>query len=267
MNSSLDESPAIDVTRYLERIGYRGSHAPTAATLRTLHLAHLQTVPFENLDIPLGRRIALDEPTLFAKIVGRQRGGFCFELNILFAALLRRLGFGVTLLAAQFPRGETDRAPEFDHLALLVETPVAGERWLADVGAGRGGFALPLRADTRAEQPQPAVAAIFRLVDEGDAHRLLRRSLGQTWERSYRFSRQPRTVADFAAGCHYYQTSPDSHFTRGRLCSRLTPTGRITLADHRLITTVHGERRERILADEAAERAVLRRDFGITLEE
>src|SRR5690349_18713825 len=93
----------LDVSAYLTRISYDGPVEPTLPVLHGLHLAHLRSVPFENLDIHLGRPISLAEEQLFAKVVGQRRGGFCYELNGLFAALLREIGYEVTLLAAQFP--------------------------------------------------------------------------------------------------------------------------------------------------------------------
>src|SRR5215213_6707253 len=134
----------MDVQAYLRRINYRGELAPTVATLRELHRAHLLAVPFENLDIHLGRAILLDQDALFDKIVTRRRGGFCYELNGLFALLLRELGFEVTLLSAGVARAGGGFGPEFDHLTLLVKVPSAeamalylpSASWLADVGFG-----------------------------------------------------------------------------------------------------------------------------------
>lgn len=256
----------IDTTAYRHRIAYHGSVEPTAATLRALHLAHLRAVPFENLDILLGRPIVLDEAALFAKIVRRRRGGFCYELNGLFAALLRDLGFAVTLLAAQFPREAGQTAPEEDHLVLLAHAVDSAEPWLVDVGAGRGSFVVPLRTTTTAKQPQPAADASFRLIPENERQRLLRRERGGPWEPSYSFTWRARTLADFEAGSLYHQTSPDSHFPRQRICSLLTPSGRITLSERRLITTAGGQRSERELPDETAYRAALQVHFGITLD-
>src|SRR5215207_11196611 len=115
----------MDIQAYLRRIHYRGDLTPTATTLRELHRAHLLAVPFENLDIHLGRPIVLDQDALFDKIVTRRRGGFCYELNGLFALLLRELGFEVTLLAAGVARADGGFGPEFDHLTLLVESPLS----------------------------------------------------------------------------------------------------------------------------------------------
>ncbi len=255
-----------DLAAYLDRICYRGPTEPTAATLRALHLAHLLAVPFENLDIHLGRRISLDEDALLDKIVRRRRGGFCYELNGLFAGLLRGLGFRVDLLAAQFPREPGRVAPRFDHLALLVHAADDDGPWLADVGAGRTSPARPLALDTTEEQLEPETGTTYRLAREGARRRLRRREPGGAWEREYGFSLRPRALADFAPGCRYHQTSPDSGFTRGRICSRLTPDGRVTLSDLRLITTVRGERGERLLPDEGAYQSALRQHVGIELD-
>ena len=255
----------MDTAAYLERIRYQGATAPTIETLRALHVSHLQAVPFENLDIHLGRPIVLDERALFTKIVHRRRGGFCYELNGLFAALLRELGFDVTMLAAQFPREDGRPAPEMDHLVLLVGGGGLDEPRLVDVGAGRDSFIVPLRATATGEQPQPQGRATFRLTPEGDGYQLERREPAGAWESGYRFTRQPRTFTDFEEGCHFHQTSPDSEFPRARICTLLTPSGRVTLSEQRLITTADGVREERELADEQEYLETLRALFDIDL--
>src|SRR5918912_1986724 len=108
----------MDVAAYLDRIDYRGPLEPTAETLRRLHVAHLLAVPFENLNIGMGWPIVLDQDALFAKIVVRRRGGFCYELNGLFAALLRTLGFDVVMLSAGAASATAGFGPDFDHMAL-----------------------------------------------------------------------------------------------------------------------------------------------------
>ena len=123
----------LNAPAYLARIAYTGPTPPTIETLRSIHRAHLQTVPFENLDISLGRTIVVDEDATVRKIVEQRRGGFCYEMNGAFAALLRALGFRVTLLAARVARPQGGEGPEFDHLTLRVDLE---EPWLADVGFG-----------------------------------------------------------------------------------------------------------------------------------
>ncbi|MET0650073.1 MAG: arylamine N-acetyltransferase [Pyrinomonadaceae bacterium] len=249
----------MNVDAYLERIGHRGRLAPTAETLRRLHVAHLLTVPFENLSIHAGEPVVLDDAALFDKVVGRRRGGFCYELNGLFAALLRELGFRVEMLSAGVANGAGGFGPDFDHMALLVTLE---ERWLADVGFGDS-FVEPLLVDERAEQTQGTRA--FRIEEDGGRLHLLRRDAGGAWEPQYRFRLEPHAYADYAEMCRFHQTSPDSHFTRNRVCSRLTPDGRLTLSGARLITTHGGERHERELANDAERDAALLEHFGISM--
>lgn len=252
----------LDVSAYLARISYDGPVAPTLSVLQGLHLAHLRSVPFENLDIHLGRPISLAEEDLFAKVVVRRRGGFCYELNGLFAALLREIGFEVSLLAAQFPLPDGREPIAFDHLVLRVEAPGMAPV-LADVAAGRNGFVAPLSIDSDMAQAQPAAGASFRLQPEGGAMRLWRQEPGCEWEQSYRFAWQPRQLTDFEDGCRYHQTSPDSGFTHKRICTLMTGDGRVTLADNVLITTRGGDRHEEPLPDDAAWLAALQTHFGV----
>ena len=116
----------MDIKAYLERINYHGSLAPTADTLRDLQVAHLLAVPFENLSIHAKEPIVLEDEALFTKIVERRRGGFCYEANGLFAALLRALGFDVRMLSAEVANGEGGFGPAFDHMALMVSLEHVG---------------------------------------------------------------------------------------------------------------------------------------------
>jgi N-hydroxyarylamine O-acetyltransferase len=237
----------MDVEAYLGRIGYTGPCAPDRETLRALHRAHLLAVPFENLDIHLGREIVLQESRFFQKIVHERRGGFCYELNGLFGALLRDLGFRVAMLSAGVAREAGGFGPEFDHMALLVELE---ERWLADVGFGEC-FLEPLPLDR-------ASGGEYRVARRGEEWTLLR---GETPQ--YRFTLAPHVLADYREMCRYHQTSPDSDFTRGRVVSLATPDGRITLTDTRLIVTRQGQREERAIAGAAEFADLCRRYIGL----
>jgi N-hydroxyarylamine O-acetyltransferase len=247
----------LDIPAYLERIAYSGPLDVSPDTLRALHLAHLYTVPFENLDIHLGRQLSLDGAALFDKIVNRRRGGFCYELNGLFCALLRDLGFRVTMLSAEVARQAGGFSPPFDHLALRVDLD---EPWLADVGFGNG-FRLPVRLNDVADQPQGDSA--YLIIPDGDYRVLLRRDLGGDWTPQYRFTPQPHALPDFADRCLYHQTSPESHFTQGRICTLATPEGRVSLAGIRLIVTTPAGRTESDLPGEAEFAAALRERFGV----
>jgi N-hydroxyarylamine O-acetyltransferase len=254
----------MDINAYLRRINYSGSVAPSAQTLRELQLAHLFTVPFENLSIHSSEPIVLDDDAIFEKIVARRRGGFCYELNGLFAALLRHLGFEVAMLSAGVANSEGVFGPDFDHMTLLVVTNEAQpERWLADVGFGDS-FLEPLRLDFLGEQPQGERA--YKLIEDESHLIMMQRNGNDEWKAQYRFTLQPREYADYAEMCHHQQTSPESHFTRKRVCTLATTEGRITLSDMRLITTVRGqERHERLLTNDIEYALALKDHFGIVL--
>jgi N-hydroxyarylamine O-acetyltransferase len=248
----------MNVPAYLHRIGYSGPITPTLETLRCIHRAHLETVPFENLDISLGRPIVLDETRFVQKVVEENRGGFCYELNGAFASLLREIGFRVTLLSARAPHQDGSPGPEFDHLALRVDL---ADPWLVDVGFGEG-FLEPLQLKPDMEQRQDH--ATFR-IREGGFLTVESQQPDASWKTEYLFTLTPRQLDDFAGMCHYHQTSPESHFTQKRLATRATPTGRITLSDMKLIVTENGNRQERILASQEEWQQLLHECFGIVI--
>jgi len=251
----------MNITAYLDRINYHGPLTPTAGTLRELQVAHLLTVPFENLSIHAGEPIVLDDNALFEKIVRRRRGGFCYEANGLFAALLRALGFSVKMLSARVANAVGEFGPDFDHMALMITLK---DHWLVDVGFGDS-FREPLLIDKRGAQRQGDRA--YRIDSDGTYLPLMQREDGADgeWKAQYRFTLRPYEYSDYEEMCRYHQTSPLSHFTRGRICSRATPDGRVTLSEMRLITTSNGERQERTLANEEEYAAILRERFGIAL--
>ena len=249
---------SLDTTAYLNRIKHSGSVTPSAETLRALQLAHLLTVPFENLSIHSAEPIILNDAALFDKIVVRRRGGFCYELNGLFAALLRQLGFDVQMLSASVANSEGVWGPEFDHMTLLV---TLDDRWLIDVGFGDS-FVEPLRLDQRIEQVQGD--RTYRLDSDVDRLTLLQKIGDGDWKPQYRFTLVPHVYKDYEEMCHYQETSPDSHFTQRVICSRLTPEGRITVSDKRLITTSGDTRDERNVSDEEMP-GVLQELFGIQM--
>ncbi len=251
----------MDIDAYFRRLNYTGPRTPDATTLAAVHLAHLRAVPFENLDIGRGVPIVLDLDALYAKLVERGRGGFCYELNGVFSKLLWAMGYEVTLLSARvFSAGQP--GPEFDHLTLRVAGGALAEPYLADVGFGQS-FLRPLRLAPEVEQCDDA--GNYRLVQRGDEWELQEQGAGEAWTPDYAFTLTPRAFSDYAAMCHYQQTAPESHFTQGRVCTQATPEGRVTLTGDKLIVTRHGQREERPVADEAAFAAALREHFGIDL--
>ena len=253
----------MNVDTYLTRIHYSQTVIPDVNTLRGLQLAHLQDVPFENLDIRLKRTIQIDEQAIWNKLIVNGRGGFCYELNGLFAWLLKQIGFEVTYLNARVFNREGNLGIDFDHLALLVQIPNQPERWLADVGFGDS-FNEPLNLEERGEQVQGLRA--YKIEQASNGFIAWQKNYKGTWERQYFFDLQPRKFPEeYEAACRYHQTSPKSSFTRGSIISRATPDGRVSLEEGRLIITTHGQRAERLLESQAEYYALLKEYFGITL--
>ncbi|MGW7606940.1 arylamine N-acetyltransferase family protein [Streptomyces sp. NPDC054766] len=259
---------------YLRRIGAQHPAWPTSDVLRELQLRHLLTVPFENLSIHLGEEIVLEEKRLLDKVVDARRGGFCYELNGVFGALLASLGFDVTYLAARVYGDEGELGIPYDHLALRVRT-VDGGDWLTDVGFGAHSH-YPLSFMERGEQRDPA--GMFRVVESGpDAAGV--RGVGGSREREdldvclgdkrqYRLEVRPRVLGDFAVGAWWQSTSPLSHFTRSLVCSRVTKDGgRITLSGRNFtVSTADGTKEVSELATDEEVLATYRERFGIELD-
>ena len=253
----------MDIDGYLKRIEYADPVIQDIKTLRGLQLAHLKTVPFENLDIGLKRPIQLNEQALWEKIVINNRGGFCYELNGLFAWLLKQIGFEVTYLNARVFNREGNLDIDFDHLALLVQIPGQPGRWLADAGFGDS-FTEPLNFEEYGEQIQGLRA--YKLEHTSDGYVVWQRNYDGTWERQYFFDLQPHKFPEeYESACQYHQTSPESSFTRGGIISRATHDGRVSLEDRRLIITQNGQRTERLLVNKQEYHALLKEHFGVTL--
>jgi len=253
----------MDTDDYLARINFTKPIRVDSETLRELQLAHLKTVPFENLDIGLGRRIKLDLPSLWDKIIVNKRGGFCYELNGLFAWLLNELGFGVTFLNAVMYYEEDDiYSIEFDHLALLVQTKEDQKEWLVDVGFGDT-FTMPLEIHHENEQKQGPRSYWVKPFKRG--RMVWQKNYDGKMESQYLFDIMPHQFPDeYLDACLYHQTSPNSIFTKNRIVSRLTENGRVTLEKNSLIITTNGRRTITDVTD-IQWGHLLREYFGFTL--
>jgi N-hydroxyarylamine O-acetyltransferase len=240
------------VDDYLARIGAARPERADDETLRELHLRHVLTVPFENLSVHLGEDIVLDDEALVAKIVERHRGGFCYELNGAFAALLSALGYDVALLAARV-HGANGLGIPYGHMV------VRAGQWLVDVGFGSHSH-YPLRADVSRDQVDPGGTFRVETTPDGDLE------VFKDGEPQYRAWSRPQALRDFAVGCWWQRTCPESHFTRSLVCSLTTQDGRLTLSGRTLIRTAGGERDEQVLSDDAMVLEAYRTHFGIALD-
>lgn len=251
----------LDLDAYLERVGFTGVAAPDLATLTALTRAHIAHIPFENLDILLGRGIDPDLDAVAAKLVTRHRGGYCFEHATLFAAVCERLGFGVRRLLARV--GPADAPPAArTHMTLEVRTVDAGLR-LADVGFGSG-LLTPLPwVDGVVEQQG---GWVFGLVDAGDrGWHLRRREPGGGWRTLQWILTDSAEPIDVEVGNHYVVTHPGSPFSHQTVAIRTTEhTSHVLRGRRSTVTTAEGDTQDRLLDDDELA-AAWREEHGIAL--
>ena len=250
----------MDLPAYLDRIGYRGEVMPSPGILRALHLVHVLTVPFENLDNFLGRPVLLEPADLFAKIVTAKRGGYCFELNGLFSLLLEAMGFEVTRLIARVRYGAKPPYPR-SHQVLMVK--IAGEPWLVDVGFGGNGLLepIPLAAGARVRQ----CSEEFRLAASEPGEYLLQCLVHEEWESLYSFMLVPCQPVDYHYPNYFHSHSSESRFMQRRVCTIPTRDGRKTLVDRSLSIRRNGTSQKSVADSDAEYARVLHEHFGIIL--
>jgi N-hydroxyarylamine O-acetyltransferase len=265
------EPLSLDLGAYFQRIGYAGPREATLATLCGIMRAHVETIPFENLDVLLGRPIALEPELIFRKFIDEQRGGYCFEHNTLLLHVLEALGYSVRPLSArarvQRPR---DSTPPRTHLLLRVE--IENVSWLADVGVGGLSPTAPLKLESDIAQATPHEPR--RLVREGEWSGFERRGpsgrifhqayFAETWHDVCEFTLDEMPLIDRVVANWYTSAHPQSHFKDRLMAARATPAGRITLSNRELTVrdrTGHAETRR--LESPGALLAALDASFGL----
>jgi N-hydroxyarylamine O-acetyltransferase len=247
----------VDLDAYLRRIRYAKAPEPTVEVLTALHEAHVGAIPFENLDVLLGRPIALDLVSLQAKMIAGRRGGYCFEHNTLFRAVLEHVGFRVTSLAARVRSGASEVRPR-THMLLRVDLP--GGPFLADVGFGGEGPVHPL-----------PLAAGRHLGEDGSGHGLRREDdwwalegndTGD-WIDLYAFTLEPHHPVDFEMANHFTSTYPTSHFRRNLTAQRSWPGGRAILRNRDFVIRTGPSARSETIRDPDHLLEILDQHFGL----
>ena len=253
----------MNLDAYFERIGYAGPAAPTLDVLHALTAAHAQSIPFENIDVLLGRAIDLTPEALFEKLVIQKRGGYCFEQNGLFLEVLTTLGFRVTPLSGrvrlQRPR---DFVPPRTHLFLRVE--IDGEPWITDVGVGSASLTAAIRFAADIEQPTPN--ELRRVVlEEGKWFHQVR--YGDTWNDIYDFTGEDMPFIDRVVANWYTSAHPASHFRNRLVVARALPEGRrrTLLNDELTLRARDGTTQVRKITSHAELLGVLDDAFGLRL--
>lgn len=263
-----------DLDAYLARLEMPSRPTRDMAGLARLQFQHRQRIPFENLDVRLGRGIAIDSAAVFAKLVTARRGGYCFEHNRLFLDALAALGFTARPLLARVWLGAQDTPPLTHTLSLVT---IDGSDWIADSGFG-GSFApvMPLadgadaiapdgaRFTLRRDDPR-AGAGGWMLLRDGDAHSTDGRGGGEGWQPQYSFTLGEVAHSDLAMGNHWSATAPGSRFTNHNVVSIVLPHGFASLTDrtyrrHAAGATASGE-----ITDPRVYRMRLSMMFGIDL--
>ena len=244
------------LARYLARVGYGGDIKPTLATLRELHRAHLLSIPYENLDIHLGVPLTLDPGRMFAKLVDERRGGWCYEMNGVFANVLETMGFDVRRVAGTVGRAAHGWRAQGNHLVLIV---TLDRPWNVDVGFGDGFLApLPLEPGSYSQS-----FLRYRVSRDGPRWRVDNHAFGGA--DGFDFTLTRRTLDDFAVQCRELQTSPESGFVKTTVCERFTREGLIMLRGATLKEVTAAGARERVLESAGEYEATLRDRFGLDL--
>jgi N-hydroxyarylamine O-acetyltransferase len=262
----------MNLDAYFARIGFSGRRVPTLETLQALHLAHVQSIAFENLNPLLDWPVPLDLPSVEEKLVHAGRGGYCFEQNALLAAALRELGFDVTGLAARVIWSVPEDAVT-PRTHMLLKVTIAGEPFLADVGFGGQTLTGPIRLVENVEQTTPHDP--FRLVPAEPfdaaagpygADLKLQSVVAGAWKTLYRFDLQPQRPPDYVVANHYVSTHPSSHFRSSLRVALAAPGRRYALVNNQL--TVHhlnGRSERQILNSVSEVKEALVARFGLTL--
>jgi N-hydroxyarylamine O-acetyltransferase len=249
----------MDINKYLKRINYLDKKMIDEETMMLLHEHHVLHVPFENLDIHLNRLFDLKLSNIYKKVVINNRGGFCYELNALFCELLCNMGFKSRIIAARIFDDLGNVGPEYDHMAIYIETD---KKYLADVGFGDL-FIKPLEmrdgilSDGR---------NLFKIEKINEQDFVLSMSSDQlSFRKKYTFNLNTVKISDFNQICLDKQTSPQSYFVKNTICTKPTPSGRVTLFNNRIIEKRGTDRFERLI-NESELKAELKTLFGFDLE-
>lgn len=246
---------------YLKRISFPNKEvAVDFETLKAIHRAQHTAVPFENFDILLGREIRLEPKSLFQKLVGQKRGGYCFELNGLLLMALKEFGFEARpLLGRVHLSGEPSGR---SHQTTLVT--IGDEKWLVDVGFGAESPLIPIPIVH--DQPVSFEDQSYRIINDAQFGYMLQSKQGADWKNLHSFDLNPVLEIDIKFGNHFTSTSPESFFANARIAALPVENGRLTLYNDRIKKVLNGKEEVIMLKDDASYLAALEKEYGITID-
>lgn len=250
----------MDLQNYLQRIHYNGKPEASVETLIYMHRAHVLNIPFENFHVINRIPIVLDQEKFYSKIVENRRGGFCYELNGLFAKVLEEIGIENHFIGCSvFVPPLNDFGSNFGHLAIIAI--IEEKKYLVDVGFGDA-FLEPL--ELKFDEPMFQFGFYYRLTELPEGEILLEKSMdNEVYQKMYKFSLEKRNLQDFAETCEFHQISPLAPFTKKPLCSRATSAGRITLTSTSLTITNGQQKKEMPILSSSQFEELLEEHFGM----
>jgi N-hydroxyarylamine O-acetyltransferase len=249
----------MNVKRYLERIKFRESLHADVATLKSLHRHHLLSVPFENLDVHYGRSFDIKLTNVYDKVVNRNRGGFCYELNSLFNELLKSAGFKTRIVSGKVITDKGQPGPQYDHMAIIIR--LDGKNLIADVGFGDL-FIEPVEIKS---EIQFDGRNYFRIDEEEDEYAIYMSPDNVHFHKKYTFTPEETSVSLFQPSCFEKQVSPESHFVKNTICTLLTDEGRITVYNDKFTETTGDQKTQSTIHGDDELRAILKTRFGIII--
>ncbi len=258
-----EAGPRVDLAAYARRIGHDAALRADMATLRAIHTRHPDAIAFEAIDVLLGRGIELSPEAVDAKLIGRRRGGYCFEQNGLFRRVLEEIGFDATGLAARVRWNVPPGTPPAARTHMVLRVILDGAPWLVDVGFGTCALTEPIRMDTDAAQSTGHDT--YRVIEFGD-DLLLQVRRDEAWLPVYEITREPQLDSDYQAANWFTATHPASHFRHNLMVARTTRESRYTLLDGRFTERWPDGRAERKLLDADGIHMALEETFGLAVE-
>jgi N-hydroxyarylamine O-acetyltransferase len=249
----------MDIKTYLARIKYTDPCNLTSEVLARLHKQHVYHIPFENLDIYYKKKFTLSIESVYQKVITNLRGGFCYELNLLFNGLLKELGFSSEIIAARIFNDAGILGPLFDHMAIYVKTE---KEFLVDVGYGDL-FITPLEIKDGVQYDGRNYFQISKW--NAEEYLLLMSTDGVNYQKRYTFSLNKAQAEDFHASCLDKQTNPNSYFVKNVICTKPKKGGRITIFNNQLVDKNETLNIKTPIESEADLITILKDEFGIVL--